>query len=599
MGGGSASGCSSSKTAPAESSCSRGTSRARSSRCAPPGSRWCGVPPCARHEGGPEGMRKFRDRRPSSPLFHAVLLAVLGSCAGASPSSARSMKYADLISLFTDWRQFQKPRLVDGVPDYTPAAMAAQHRALARYQQRLAAIDPRDWPVAQQADYHAVRAEMNGLDFDHRVLRPWERNPAFYVSVVADESDQPAREGPFASGTVELWRWRLPPPAQQAAELAEQLAPIPGLLRQARGNLTGNARDLWSYGIRSIEDQRELLMDLRDKAGGNPVLAAAARRALEATEEFVLWLKAQAPAKTGASGIGVENYDWYLANVQLLPYTWVDEVTLAQRELARATAALALEEQHNRALPPQAPVASVEEHQRRFSAAVTEYMAFLAQHEILTVRPYMDGALRSHLGQYTAARPLEFFVEVDDRDPVLMRTHSHHWIELARMQHEPHPSPIRRGALLYNIFDSRSEGFATAMEELMMKAGLCDSRPRSRELVYILLAQRAARALGELRMHANELSLEEAARFASDNTPRGWLRLDGETVWFEQHLYLQQPGYGTSYVMGKLEVDQLIAARHRALGGDFTLRRFMGELHEAGLGPLPVRGGGVPARRRQ
>ncbi|TMB14126.1 MAG: DUF885 domain-containing protein, partial [Deltaproteobacteria bacterium] len=67
------------------------------------------------------------------------------------------MKYADLISLFADWRQFQKPRLVDGVPDYTPAAMAAQHRALAGYQQRLAAIDPRDWPVAQQADYHAVR----------------------------------------------------------------------------------------------------------------------------------------------------------------------------------------------------------------------------------------------------------------------------------------------------------------------------------------------------------------------------------------------------------------------------------------------------------
>lgn len=533
-------------------------------------------------------MRKFRDRRPSSPLFHAVLLAVLGSCAGASPSSARSMKYADLISLFADWRQFQKPRLVDGVPDYTPAAMAAQHRALAGYQQRLAAIDPRDWPVAQQADYHAVRAEMNGLDFDHRVLRPWERNPAFYVSVVADESDQPAREGPFASGTVELWRWSLPPPAQQAGELAEQLAPIPGLLRQARGNLTGNARDLWSYGIRSIEDQRELLMDLRDKAGGHPVLAAAARRALEATEEFVLWLKAQAPAKTGPSGIGVENYDWYLANVQLLPYTWVDEVTLAQRELARATAALALEEQHNRALPTQAPVASVEEHQRRFSAAVTEYMAFLAQHEILTVRPYMDGALRSHLGQYTAARPLEFFVEVDDRDPVLMRTHSHHWIELARMQHEPHPSPIRRGALLYNIFDSRSEGFATAMEELMMKAGLCDSRPRSRELVYILLAQRAARALGELRMHANELSLEEAARFASDHTPRGWLRLDGRTVWFEQHLYLQQPGYGTSYVLGKLEIDELLSARARQLGSAFTLRQAIDEIDASGLIPVSL-----------
>src|SRR2546426_7923154 len=71
-------------------------------------------------------------RPPRSTLFpYTTLFRSLGSCAGASPSSARSMKYADLISLFADWRQFQKPRLVDGVPDYTPAAMAAQHRALA------------------------------------------------------------------------------------------------------------------------------------------------------------------------------------------------------------------------------------------------------------------------------------------------------------------------------------------------------------------------------------------------------------------------------------------------------------------------------------
>ena len=33
----------------------------------------------------------------------------------------------------------------------------------------------------------------------------------------------------------------------------------------------------------------------------------------------------------------------------------------------------------------------------------------------------------------------------------------------------------------------------------MMQAGMFDARPRSRELVYILVAERAARALGELR----------------------------------------------------------------------------------------------------
>src|SRR5207237_10553012 len=104
----------------------------------------------------------------------------------------------------------------------------------------------------------------------------------------------------------------------------------------------------------------------------------------------------------------------------------------------------------------------------------------------------------------------------------------------------------------------------------------------------ILLAQRAARALGERRMQANRLSLEDAARFASERTPRGWLRLDGRTVWFEQHLYLQQPGYGTSYLIGKLEIDELLSARARQGGSAFTLRPAHAELDGAGLVPVSV-----------
>jgi hypothetical protein len=44
---------------------------------------------------------------------------------------------------------------------------------------------------------------MNGLDFDHRVIRPWANNPAFYVTIFTSQSDQPAREGHFAAGSVE------------------------------------------------------------------------------------------------------------------------------------------------------------------------------------------------------------------------------------------------------------------------------------------------------------------------------------------------------------------------------------------------------------
>ena len=177
---------------------------------------------------------------------------------------------------------------------------------------------------------------------------------------------------------------------------------------------------------------------------------------------------------------------------------------------------------------------------------------------------------------------------MDYREPLAMRTHGFHWIDLARMAEQPHPSAIRRGPLLYNIWDGRSEGLATGMEEMMMHAGLFDATPRSRELVWILLAQRGARAMGDLMMHANLWTLEQAAAYASEWTPRGWLRLDGDTVWGEQHLYLQQPAYGTSYVIGKIEIEKLIAERARQSGEAFTLKGFMDAFQASGMIPVSL-----------
>jgi hypothetical protein len=37
------------------------------------------------------------------------------------------------------------------------------------------------WSIAQEVDYNPC-ARRDGLDFDLRVLRPWQRDPAFYVS---------------------------------------------------------------------------------------------------------------------------------------------------------------------------------------------------------------------------------------------------------------------------------------------------------------------------------------------------------------------------------------------------------------------------------
>jgi hypothetical protein len=430
---------------------------------------------------------------------------------------------------------------------------------------------------------------MNGLDFDHRVLRPWARDPAFYSVVIDSESDTPLKEGPSLSGAIELWRLTFPLPAEETAPFRARLQAIPRILEQARGNLVGDARDLWSLGIRVQKGQSAELAKLaRTLATRNPDLAPDADRARQAVDGFVLWLEQQLPAKKGPSGVGVESYNWYLRNVHLVPLTWQDELVLMERELTRATAHLKLEEARNRTRPLLEPPAGAAEWQARAEKAVDDFLRFLRDRPVLTVPDYSAAALRARISPLKEIEERDFFDEVDLRDPRVMRCHQFHWIDKARMEREPHPSPIRRVPSLYNIWDSRAEGLATAMEELAMGAGLFEDSPRSRELVYIMVAQRAARAIAGLRVQSNEWTAEQAVRFASERTPRGWFRPDGDLVWFEQHLYLQQPGYGTCYLTGKALIESLLAERAQQQGDAFTLKGFMDEFLASGLVPVSL-----------
>jgi|TARA_B100000745_G_scaffold300154_1_gene253016 hypothetical protein len=471
--------------------------------------------------------------------------------------------------------------------------MTAQFAELARYQQRLEAIDSSGWPVAQQADHILVKAEMNGLDFDHRIRRPWASMPAFYATVFAAQSDTPAREGPGADGwMINLWTYDYPLADGDAERLATQLQTVPPLLQQAQSNLVEDARDLWVGGIRDMRLQASILEALAERVSGTSAgLDAAIREAHDATVQFTAWLEGELPSKSGPSGVGKENLNWYLQNVHLVNYTWDDEVALMRHELARSHATLRLIEHRNRDLPPLPVVASAEEYDRRFNASVDEFVAFLDDEEIISVRDYMAPALRAKIGSFSpapAVGPRGFFSEVSYRDPVAMRTHSFHWTEIARIENEPHSNPIRRGPALSNIWGQRSEGLATGMEEWMMHAGLFADRPRGKEIIQIMLAQRAARALGGLMMHGEGYTIEEASEFAAKWTPRGWMPADSDTVLTEQHIYLQQPGYGTSYLIGKIEIEKLMAERALELGDGFTVKGFMDELSTAGVIPVSL-----------
>jgi len=533
--------------------------------------------------------RSYFRVRPASVLSIMLLVFALIPTAALAQAAASANTYKDLLVLFENWREFETPPLLEGAPDYTAATTARRQQQLKTYQARLMSFDIKNWPVGQQVDWHLVRAEMNGMDFNIRVLKPWVRDPAYYTSVWTEQSDTPAHEGPTHHALVELWTYEFPLNQQAEAKLSAELRAIPPLLKQARDNLTGNARELWIAGIQNLRDQEAALVELAaQSAATGDELQAALENARVATNGFIEWLVAQSPSKTGPSGIGKENYTWQLRNVHLVPLSWEEEVVLLQRELDRAVSMLVLEEHRNRKLPPLVAIASPEEYRLRAEQAVIKFSEFLRNENILPDYDYIEPVLRAHTGGFVPRESRNFFLTVSHYELLALWSHWYHWFDLALMETQPHPSPIRREALLYNIWDSRSEGMSTGFEEMMMHAGLYDDNPRAREVVWIMLAQRAARGLGSLYAQANLFTLQEARDFHVAHTPRGWMRADLDLLGFEQLLYMRQPGYGSSYITGKYLVERLLAEMGRQSDEEIILSDFFGLIDQQGVIPMSL-----------
>ena len=518
-----------------------------------------------------------------------VCLCFLSSCGSGGMDNdtvANSTDYQDLIKLFKEFRDYQKPRIVEGIPDYTKEAMEEQYTRLPEFRQKLSLIDPSDWTIPEKVDYEILRAEINGLDFDHRVFHPWKRDPAFYAVITTYEPDVPAREGPEIFNVLYLPEYTFPLEGEQKKDFRIKLMAIPEILAQAKTNLTEKGKNLWFFGIRQKEREISALTSLSKRlANDGQELVPLVDRAREAVAGFKTWLvNEHASMERTQDGIGVDNFNWYMKYVHLVPFNWQEQVDICRRELERSWTALKMEEIRNRDLPPLKPAQSVAELRIRLKAAVDEFMNFLRERNIFTVPDYM--ALSTEVGAYTSPNRQSFFTRVEYHHYLALRPHMIHWLEKQREKFNDHP--IRGVPLLFNIWDSRAEGLATGFEETMLQAGLLDAVPRARELTWILLAFRAARALGDLMVHSGDWTVEESVNFAVKNTPRGWVKPDGRTIWGDIGLYLRQPGYGTSYVYGKIQLERLMADTAIQSGDNFQLRDFFDDYFSRGVIPASL-----------
>ena len=520
--------------------------------------------------------------------FFLVFIALTSIHSLSSQNTLRD----SLENIFTEWRSFEKPPKYRGAPDYRKKTFDSRMIEFEQLRKRLNEVDKASLDTESQVDWTLIWAEMNGFEFNYNILKPWERDPAFYKSLWMNRSDVPAHEGPTHHMVVEVWQYDFPLSRQQSKKLTNELSIIPEFNQQAKTNLTGNARDLWIAGIRDIDTQVLNLELLKNFPGvkEHKDLILIIDESISSTKSLSKWLKDESKNKTGPSGIGKDNYTWYQKNVHLVPLSWDDEVMLLKRELARAWSSLKLEEHKNRNLPKLTSASNQEEYMKKAQDASKDLIEFLDKQQVINVKDYYKDALDERLGKFVPEDTRNFFWITAHLDPKPLYSHFFHWFELAEMDLNPNKNKIRKDAVLYNIFDSRNEGVATSVEEMFMQAGLYESNPRSKEIVYILIAQRAARGLGSLYAHANLMTMEEAGKIHSEYTPRGWMKTEKELLIFEQHLYLRQPGYGTSYITGKYLFENALAEYSRINEKDpnSNLKNFFKNLIEIGNIPMTL-----------
>ena len=134
-----------------------------------------------------------------------LLIFIFVSVEGQTPEN-----YEELHELFFAWRTFENPPLLKGAPDYTRRQFKKRQRSFNTLQKQLANIDTTGWSKSMQVDWQIIEAEMNGYDFNRRILKSWERDPAFYQTIWMYQSDVPAHEGPVNHGLLEYWQYNFP-----------------------------------------------------------------------------------------------------------------------------------------------------------------------------------------------------------------------------------------------------------------------------------------------------------------------------------------------------------------------------------------------------
>ncbi|MGB5346673.1 MAG: DUF885 family protein, partial [Woeseia sp.] len=504
---------------------------------------------------------------------------VLACCADALAQDG----YATLIDLNDEIIELARPAQHDGVPDLSRRAVARQRADLDGFRKRLLAIDTSSWSVPQQVDYLLVWSKMNDVVFKHRVMQPWSRDPLSYLYQF--------RRTPYAEA---------PSSPEERAALSQELKAVPVMVDNAIENLTKPAGELARLAIFLLDHfdgvgQGEPYRDnppegtigwFKDLCGrlvaGDGDLLSDCRQATAAAQRYRDWLAENLDGMEASAAIGTDNFNWYLKHVRLLPYTVDDLRAIGQREFHRYRFNYLLDRHKNASLPELELTQSAAQHRQRTLEAEAKTRKLVEDLDLFTIPDYMPAEFESDVFWSPRAKTdRHFWEEIQFRNA--LNNHIHASIPGHRFDAEIRKrleNPIRRT----HGESARAEGWATYLEETLVQAGITEDDPRVRELFYAALIKRGSRFFAEIGLHTGEMTLDEANAYMMEWVPY----MEEDLGRYDLVGYLQRPGLGSMYLLGKTQIEQLVSQRAFQLGDKFDLGEFHDDFLSRGIIPVTL-----------
>jgi uncharacterized protein (DUF885 family) len=560
----------------------------------------------------------YIDRRLSRIFLQLAGFVLVGAlCAG--PLAAQMIPARDsieaLASDFWQWRAQHQPFSRDDIPrlerpegksDWSRKSIAEQKATLEDFEKRWKHVDPSGWTVARQVDYRLIGSAFARVRWELEVNPRWQRDPSFYLDQTLTALLEALVQSP-------------PFDAARSREILGRMQEIPRILEDGKANLRP-VRPFAALAIGDLQQirpelervEREVAPMLQDRGPAAQELAAkfqsATERAILALEAYRAWLQAQLGAMPEKVAVGRDNYEFFLHQVALLPYSPEQLLVLGRQELDRSVAFEQYEKQRNRGLPELQLAASLP---LEVDGAQKEELAirrFLEDKSILTVPSEMGHYTLRPMPGYIAA--LADFGETDDfTGPSRLREDGIRWVVPPSTQlgyfwlataKDPRPDMVHEGipghyfqmclswrhpdAIRRHYYDSgANEGIGFYAEEMILQEGLFDDSPRTREIIYNFMRLRALRVAVDVNLALGAFTVVQGADYLVEHVP-----MDRKSAEAEAALFATDPGQAISYQIGKIQILHFLADAKLAQGDKFSLRAFHDFLWTNGNVPLAL-----------